>query len=68
LVFIVWDNVSNFAAGLRDADIPNIPYLAHALQLVIDDGVLAQPYVVSLLAAGRQLVGHLCQYPCSWSY
>ena len=55
LVCIVRDNESNFVAGLRDAD---IPCLAHTLQLVIDDGVLAQPCVVSLLAAGRRLVGH----------
>ena len=58
LVCIVRHNTSNFVAGLRDGDIPNIPCLAHTLQLVIDDGVLAQPCVVSLLASGRRLVGH----------
>ena len=58
LVCIVRDNASSFVAGLRDADIPNIPCLSHTLQLVIDDGVLAQPCGVSLLAAGRRLVGH----------
>ena len=47
-----------YVAGLRNADLPNIPCLAHTLQLVIDDGVLAQPCVVNLLAAGRRLVGH----------
>ena len=36
LVCIVRDNASNFVAGLRDGDIPNIPCLAHTLQLVID--------------------------------
>jgi len=58
LVCIVRENASNYVTGLRDADIPNIPSLVHTLQLVIDDGELAQPCVVSLLAAGRQLVGH----------
>jgi len=58
LVCIVRDNASNFVAGLRDGDIPNISCLAHTLQLVIEDGVLAQPCVVSLLAVGRRLVGH----------
>ena len=58
LVCIVRDNGPNFIAGLRDAGMPNISCLAHTLQLVIDDGALAQPCVVSLLAAGRRLVGH----------
>ena len=58
LVCIVRENGPNFIAGLRDAGMPNISCLAHTLQLVIDDGVLAQPCVVSLLAAGKRLVGH----------
>ena len=57
LVCIVRDNGPNFVAGLRDAGMPNISCLAHTLQLVIDDGVLVQPCVVNLLAAGRRLVG-----------
>ena len=35
---VVRDNGSNFVAGLRDAGIPNIPCLAHTLQLVVKDG------------------------------
>ena len=62
LVCIVRDNGPNFVAGLRDAVMPDISCLAHALQLVIDDGVLTQPCVVSLLAAGRRLVAH---FKCS---
>jgi len=58
LVYIVRDNASNFVAVLWDVDLSKIPCLAHTLQLVIDDGVLAQPCVVNLLAAGRRLVGH----------
>ena len=58
LVYIVRENVSNFVAGIRNANLPNIPCLAHTLQLVIDDRVLAQPCVVSLLAASGRLVGH----------
>ena len=55
---IVRDNGSNFVAGLRDAGIPNIPCLAHTLQLVVKDGCLAQPAVVDLTAKARKLVGH----------
>ena len=55
---VVRDNGSNFVAGLRDAGIPNIPCLAHTLQLVVKDGCLAQPAVVDLTAKARKLVGH----------
>jgi len=40
LVCIVRDNASNFVASLRDADLPNIPCLAHTLQLVIDSSTM----------------------------
>lgn len=32
---VVRDNGANFVAGLRDVGIPNIPCLAHTLQLVV---------------------------------
>ena len=50
LVCTIRDNGSNFVAGLRDAGLPDISCLAHTLQLVIDDGVFAQPCVVNLFA------------------
>ena len=34
---VVRDNGSNFVAGLCDSNIPNIPCLAHTLQLVVKD-------------------------------
>ena len=55
---VVRDNGSNFVAGLRDASIPNLPCLAHTLQLVIKDGCLTQPCVTALTAKARKLVGH----------
>ena len=55
---VVRDNGSNFVAGLRDAGIPNIPCLAHTLQLVVKDRCLAQPAVVDLTAKACKLVGH----------
>ena len=58
MLYIMRDNRSNFVAGLRDAGIPNIPCLAHTLQLVVKDGCLAQPAVVDLTAKARKLVGH----------
>ena len=55
---VVRDNGSNFVAGLHDSNIPNIPCLAHTLQLVVKDGCLAQPCVSALTATGRKLVGY----------
>ena len=55
---IVRDNGSNFVAGLRDAGLPNIPFLAHTLQLVIKDGCLAQTCVTNLTGRARKLVSH----------
>jgi len=55
---IVRDNRTNFVAGLRDAGLQSIPFLAHTLQLVVKDGCLAQPAVVELTAKARKLVGH----------
>ena len=58
LTCVIRDNAANFVAGLRDADIPNFGYLAHTLQLVINDGVLVQRGVQELLGAARKLLGH----------
>jgi len=55
---VVRDNGSNFVAGLRDGGIPNIPCLAHTLQLVVKDGCLAQPVVTDLTTRAHNLVGH----------
>ena len=55
---VVRDNAANFVTGLRGAGIPNIPCLAHTLQLVVKDGGLAQPAIVNLTAKAHQLVGH----------
>ena len=38
--------------------VPNIPWLAHTLQLVVKDGCLAQPAIVDLTSKARKLVGH----------
>ena len=50
---VVHDNGSNFVAGLREGNVPNIPCLAHKLQLVMKDGCLAQPCVSALTAMAR---------------
>ena len=52
------NNGLNFVAGFRNAGIPNLPCLAHTLQLVVKDGCLAQPAVVNLTAKACKLVGY----------
>ena len=47
-----------FIAGFRDADILSAGCFAHTLQLVVNEGVLAQQGVQDLLSVSRQVVGH----------
>ena len=56
-LFALRDGGSNFVAGFNSCGVPSITCLAHSLQRVIHDGVLAQRDVQDLLAAGR-IVGH----------
>ena len=55
---VVRDNGNNFVAGLCDSNIPNIPCLAHTLQLVVKDSCLAQLCVSALTAMDRKLVSY----------
>ena len=55
---------SNFVAGFNRSGVPSITCLAHSLQHVIHDGVLAQKDVQDLLAAGRKALQTLkCCFP-----
>ena len=58
IVCALRDGGSNFVAGFNRSGVPSITCLAHSLQRVILDGVLAQKDVQDLLAAGRKIVGH----------
>ena len=58
IVCALRDGGSNFVAGFNRFGVPSITCLAHGLQHVIHDGVLAQKDVQDLLAAGRKIVGH----------
>lgn len=49
---------SNFVADFNHAGVPNVTCLAHSLQPIIHDGVLAQKDVQDLLAAGKEIVGY----------
>jgi len=58
IMCVLRDGESNFVAGFNCAEVTNIACLAHSLQCVIRDGILAQRDVQDLLAAGRKIVGY----------
>ena len=58
IVCALRDGGSNFVAGFNCSGVPSITCLAHSLQHVMLDGVLAQKDVQDLLAAGRKIVWH----------
>lgn len=57
LVCVVRDNAANMVAGMREAQLPSLPCLAHTLQLIIKDGIFQQTAVQQLLTLARSIVG-----------
>ena len=55
---VLRDNAANMVKAMRDAALPSFGCFAHSLQLVVEDGVLAQRAVLDLLALCRKIVGH----------
>ena len=66
LRLVLRDNGCNFVAGLRDANIPNVGCLARTLQLVVNEGVMAQRQVQDVLGCCRRIVGHFKHSNISW--
>ena len=64
LHLVLRDNGRNFVAGLRDANIPNVGCLAHTLQLVVNEGVMAQRQVQDVLGCCPRIVGVLQAFQC----
>ena len=58
ILCVLRDGGTNFVAGFNRSGVVNLTCLAHNLQRVIHDGVLAQRDVRDLLGAGRRIVGH----------
>ena len=58
IVCVLRDGGANFVAGFNSSGVNNLTCLAHNLQRVVHDGVLAQRDVQDLLGAGRRIVGH----------
>ena len=63
---VLRDNGRNFVVGLRETGISNFGCLAHTLQLVVKDGVLAQRSVEDLLSRCRKIVGHFKHSHVAW--
>ena len=58
---ILRDNASNMAG------LPSLPYMAHTLQLAVNEGILAQRAVIDVIATGRRIVGHFKHSPLAYS-
>jgi len=57
LHLVLRGNGRNFVVGLRDANITNVGRLAHTLQLVVNEGVMAQRQVQEVLGCCYRIVG-----------
>ena len=66
LHLVLRDNGHNLVAGLGEAGISNFGCLAHTLQLVVKDGVLARRSVEDLLSWCRKIVGHFKHSDVAW--
>ena len=56
---VLHDSGRNFVPGFRNAGILSCSCFAHTLQLAINDGILLQKGVESLLSIGQKVVGYL---------
>lgn len=64
---ILRDNARNMEKGMKDADLPSLPCMAHTLQLAVSEGILSQRTISDILAAGRRIVGHFKHSPLAYS-
>lgn len=55
---VLRDNARNMAKALDNANLKSLPCLAHTLQLVVNEGQLAQRSIADVAAIGRKIVGH----------
>ena len=63
---VVRDNASNMVKAMREAAYPDLGCFAHALQLIIHDGVLTQRVVIDVLTTCRKIVGHFKHSPLAY--
>ncbi len=64
---IVRDNAANMCKAMQDAHLPNLPCMAHTLQLAVTEGLLSQRSVTDIVATGRKIVGHFKHSPLAYS-
>lgn len=65
---VLRDNAANMAKAMRDAGLPSFGCFAHTLQLVVEDGVLAQRAVIDVLSVCRKIVGHFKHSTTAYSH
>ena len=55
---VLRDNASNMRKGMSEVPVKSLGCLAHTLQLVVNEGLLAQRSISDALANGRRIVTH----------
>ena len=55
---VLRDNAASVEKAMRDALLPSFGCFAHTLQLVVEEGVIAQRAVTDILTTCRKVVGH----------
>ncbi|XP_076828944.1 zinc finger BED domain-containing protein 4-like [Brachyhypopomus gauderio] len=64
---ILRDNASNMIKAMDRLGLASLGCFAHTLQLVVNEGLLAQRNVSDALAIGRKIVGHFKHSPQAYS-
>ena len=62
------DNAANMVKAMKDGNYQSMGCFAHALQLIVHDGVLLQRVVMDTVAACRRIVGHFKRSPLAYTH
>lgn len=61
------DNARNMTKALDEGMLPNLPCMAHTIQLAVHEGLQSQHSIIDAVATGRKVVGHFKHSPLSYS-
>lgn len=61
------DNAKNMEKAMKDGNLPNLPCMAHSLQLTEAKGVMSQCSITYIIVSGRHIVSHFKQSPLAYS-
>jgi len=68
LHLIIRGNASNMVKAMGDGGFEDLGCFAHALQLVIHDGILSQRAIKDVLTISQSIVGYFKRFPLAYSH